>query len=43
MKEWLKSVENDTKDGIMSVWNELRPKLQQLALNKARFEKVVVT
>ena len=39
----VKKCENDTKDGIMSVWNELRPKLEQLALNKARFEKVVVT
>ena len=42
-KKWSKSVKNDIKDGIMSVWNELRPKLQQLALNKARFEKVVLT
>ena len=34
--------ENKTKYGIMWVWNKLRPKLQQLVLNKGLFEKVVL-
>ena len=42
-KKWSKSIKNDTKDGIIWVWNELRPKLQQLVLNKGHFEKVVLT
>ena len=34
VKNWSESVKNDTKTGIMRVWNELRPKLfhQHLAL-----------
>ena len=42
-KKWSKTVKNDTKDGIMRVWKELRPKLQQLTLNKGHFQKVVLT
>ena len=34
---------NNTKDGIMWAWNKLRPKLQELALNKGHFERVVLT
>ena len=33
---------NDTKNGMKGVWNERRTKLEQLALNKGHFEKVVL-
>ena len=42
-EKWSKSVKNDTKDGIMWVWDELWPKSQQLALNKKQFEQFFLT
>ena len=42
-KKWSKSVKNDTKDEIMWVWSELRPKLQQLALNKVVLTSAATT
>ena len=36
-------LKSNTKDGIMWAWSKLRPKLQELALNKGHFEKVVLT
>ena len=43
IKKMVKKCKNNTKNGITWVWNELRPKLQQLAFNKGHFEKVVLT
>ena len=42
-EKWSKSVKNDTKDGIMWVWDELWPKSQQLALNKKQSEQFFLT
>ena len=43
IKKMIKKCKNNTKHRITRVWNEPGPKLQQIALNKGHFEKVVLT
>ena len=39
-KKMVKKCKHNTQNGIKWVWNELWPKVQQLAFNKGHFEKL---